>query len=205
MPFDPGAPAEMGGGQPAAPPPQILVNLMSHDDSNQIPGPNSVGASQVSPSTQENAGNCDSDVPAEAVGEDESLLGDFIGVSSLQHVNITKLGLPPLNFLTQGIIFALLRASEHACGAGYCMKQEAAKKVLNALRTASPGCRALEDGMARHLSSVYIRDYARFTQKLKKEGRSAALDYLSQVGMIQQFLPAGAHDGRGAGRLRGPT
>ena len=108
MPVDSGAPAEMGGGQPAAPPPQILVNLMSHDDSNQIPGPNSVGASQVSPSTQENAGNCDSDVPAEAVGEDESLLGDFIGVSSLQHVNITKLGLQPLNFLTQGIIFALL-------------------------------------------------------------------------------------------------
>ena len=100
MPIYSGAPAEVDGTQAGGPLPQILVNSISHDDSNQIPGPNSVGTSQISPSTQENAGNSDSDVPAEAVGEDESLLGDFIGVSSLQHVNITKLGLLPLNFLT---------------------------------------------------------------------------------------------------------
>ena len=79
----------MGGGQPAAPQPQILVNLMSHDDSNQIPGPNSVGASQVSPSTQENAGNCDLDVPAEAVGEDESL-----SVISLEFLHCSMLTSP---------------------------------------------------------------------------------------------------------------
>ena len=118
MPVHSGAPAEVDGTQAGGPPPQILVQSIAEDDSNQILQQNSLGTPQVSHSTQANAGNSVSEAPPPACGADESILADFIGVSSLQNVNIFKLGLPPLNFLTQGIVFALFRVCEYSCGIG---------------------------------------------------------------------------------------
>ena len=118
MPVHSGAPTEVDGTQAGSPQPQILVQSIAEDDSNQILQQNSLGTPQVSHSTQANAGNSVSEAPPPACGADESILADFIGVSSLQNVNIFKLGLPPLNFLTQGIVFALFRVCEYSCGTG---------------------------------------------------------------------------------------
>ena len=107
MPVDSGAPAEVDGTQPTGPPPQILVYLITEDDSNQIPQQKSLGTPQVAHSTQENAGNSVAGASPPVCGEDESILADFILVSSLKKVNIFKLGLLPLNFRTQGIFFTM--------------------------------------------------------------------------------------------------
>ena len=107
MPVDSGAPAEVDRTQAGGPPPQILVQLIAEDDSNQILQQNSLGTPQVSHSTQANAGNSVSEAPPPACGADESILADFIVVSSLKKVNFFKLGLLPLNFRTQGIIFTM--------------------------------------------------------------------------------------------------
>jgi hypothetical protein len=72
-----------------------------------------------------NACNWILEAPAVACGEDERILGDFIGVSSLQHVDIFKLGLPPLIFFTYCIVFALFQVCEYSCGTGDGKKAEA--------------------------------------------------------------------------------
>ncbi len=94
-----------------------------------------------------NAHNWVSEAPAAVSGEDESILGDFIGVSLLQHVDIFKLGLPQLNFLTLGIVFTWFSVCEYSRGTGYGKKvdSEAAHMTIKALRTGSQGCMTLSD------------------------------------------------------------
>ena len=49
MPVDSGAPAEVDGTQAGGPPPQILVQSIAEDDSNQILQQNSLGTPQACP------------------------------------------------------------------------------------------------------------------------------------------------------------
>jgi hypothetical protein len=145
MPVASEPPAEGEASINSAPPPQPLEISMSQGNLNAFPSQVEIGNDSISLNSGENAGNWVSEAPAAACGEDESILGDFIGVSSLEHVDIFKLGLPPLNFLTEGIVFALFQVCEYSCGTGDGKKAEAAHTTIKALQTGSQGCTTFSD------------------------------------------------------------
>ena len=95
------------------------------------------------------------------------VLGDFLGVSSLEVVNMAKLGMPPRGKLTKGVLLALFRACELQLAEQHGRKISAAKQVLAALKAGSLGCSSLVEEVGtdflRHLS----RDLGKHREHLR--------------------------------------
>ena len=81
------------------------------------------------------------------------VLGDFLGVSLLEVVNMAKLGMPPRGKLTKGVLLALFRACELQLAEQHGRKISAAKQVLAAF------------DFLRHLS----RDLGKHREHLRKK------------------------------------
>jgi hypothetical protein len=145
MPIAPESPTEGGASIKIPTPPQPLEMLMSQGNLDAFQSHVEIGNTSISLNSGGNAGNWNQEPPPDLIMEEESIFCDFIWVSSLDNVDICKLGLPPLSHLMRGVIFALVQTCENRLPNECGVKSMAAKQVLVALQSASAGFSSLSE------------------------------------------------------------
>ena len=117
-------------------------------------------------------------ISSESVIDQENiLLCDFLGVTSLERVNIDTIGIPPLSHLSRGVVCALYQATENRMQQVHGMKQQAAKKVLAILKKNSVGCCEIQvDQYPELLGCSTLSKSARSSSRLSRSLRQSSTE-----------------------------